>query len=108
MRLFGTDGIRAHFGEYPLDQTTVTHLGFRLGESLAHLTEDPTVVIGGDTRESTSEISRWLAAGLAAAGVRTLYGGILPTPAIAHAVVDLAATADAELAPLVSADLPTR
>src|SRR5687767_14842900 len=43
----------------------------------------PLVVIGGDTRDSTPEIGRWLATGLAAAGVRALDAGVVPTPGVA-------------------------
>ena len=93
MLLFGTDGIRAPFGQYPLDRPTVTTLGFRLGETLAHETGDPTVIIGGDTRQSTPEISQWLAAGLTAAGTRARFAGVVPTPAIAMLVGRLGADA---------------
>lgn len=93
MRLFGTDGIRAPFGEYPLDRSTVAQLGTRLGELLSRKSAAPVVVIGGDTRDSTDEISLWLAAGLEAAGTRVLYGGVLPTPAVAKAVLDHQAAA---------------
>lgn len=93
MPLFGTDGIRAPFGQYPLDRPTVTTLGFRLGESLARETAEPTVIIGGDTRASTPEISRWLVAGLSAAGARTRFAGVVPTPAVSMLVRQLGADA---------------
>jgi len=93
MRLFGTDGIRAPFGAYPLDRSTVVHLGYRLAKALARDSEHPKIVIGGDTRESTPEISLWLATGLEAGGALAVYGGLLPTPAVAHAVLDLKADA---------------
>jgi phosphoglucosamine mutase len=93
MRLFGTDGIRAPFGQFPLDQPTVTLLGLRLAESLRRQTEEPRVIIGGDTRDSTAVLCSWLAAGLEGAGGRALYGGVLPTPAIAALGADLDADA---------------
>ena len=93
MRLFGTDGIRAPFGEYPLEVSTVTHLGYRLARALASETEDPLVVMGGDTRDSTLEISQWLADGLESGGARAVFGGVLPTPAVARAVLDQGAAA---------------
>lgn len=87
-RLFGTDGIRAPFGEPPLDRETVTTLGLRLGELLteerAGALSAPTVVIGGDTRDSTPTLCRWLASGLHAGGVRVRYTGVLTTPGIAY------------------------
>ncbi|HVF58701.1 MAG TPA: phosphoglucosamine mutase [Thermoanaerobaculia bacterium] len=83
-RLFGTDGIRAPFGEPPLDRTTVTGVGRTLAATLHDEGREPTVVLGGDTRESTPALCRWLASGLAAGGVATLYGGVVPTPGVAY------------------------
>ena len=80
MRLFGTDGVRAPFGTYPLDRSTVTHFGYCLATELARDSDRPTVVVGGDTRESTPVISSWLATGLETGGARVIYGGVLPTP----------------------------
>lgn len=93
MQLFGTDGIRAPFGTYPLDETTVTHLGYRLAKLLAEDSENPRVVLGGDTRESTPHLCRWLAAGLGHGGALAVFGGVLPTPAIARAVIAFGADA---------------
>ena len=83
-RLFGTDGIRAPFGEPPLDRATVTALGRALAATLRDEGREPMVVLGGDTRESTPTLCRWLAVGLAAGGVATLYGGVVPTPGVAY------------------------
>lgn len=83
-RLFGTDGIRAPFGEPPLDRGTVTAVGRTLAATLHDEGREPMVVLGGDTRESTPALCRWLAAGLAAGGVATLYGGVVPTPGVAY------------------------
>jgi phosphoglucosamine mutase len=87
-RLFGTDGIRSPFGGYPLDRPTVTALAVELGTELvvAGGSRRPQVVLGGDTRASTPELCRWLAAGLAAAGVDTLDAGVIPTPGVAFLV----------------------
>ncbi len=83
-RLFGTDGMRGPFGDYPLDRPTVTALGYHLAHQLVSDGHpDPLVVVGGDTRFSTETLVSWLAAGLAAGGARTHPLGVLPTPAIA-------------------------
>ncbi len=106
-RLFGTDGVRAPFGAPPLDRATVTALAAalaaQLADDLAARATAPaaaggeprpaSVVLGGDTRESTPEICRWLAAGLAAGGASVRYAGTVPTPAIARLARDLGATA---------------
>jgi phosphoglucosamine mutase len=39
-------------------------------------------MLGGDSRESTPEICRWLAAGLAAGGATWRYAGVVPTPGV--------------------------
>lgn len=86
IRLFGTDGIRAPFGTFPLDEQTVCRIGYHLGLMLQEETPSPMVILGGDTRQSTETICGWMAAGLHHAGAQTLYGGTLPTPAIAFLV----------------------
>jgi phosphoglucosamine mutase len=90
-RLFGTDGIRAPFGEYPLDRRTVTALGRHLAESLRERTgeTEPQVVVGGDTRESTPTICGWISEGLCAGGADPRYLGVLPTAGIAYLVRSL-------------------
>ena len=92
-RLFGTDGIRAPFGEHPLDRPTVVALGLELGRTLAAESSAPHVVLGGDTRDSTITLCHWLAAGLGGAGARVTYLDTIPTPGVAWAVRALGARA---------------
>jgi phosphoglucosamine mutase len=94
-RLFGTDGIRGHFGEFPLDRPTVTALAVELAATLQERANGsvPEVVLGGDTRESTPEICGWLAQGLEAGGVRVRYAGVIPTPGVAWLIRPLGAAA---------------
>ncbi|MES1245480.1 MAG: phosphoglucosamine mutase [Acidobacteriota bacterium] len=95
-RLFGTDGIRGRFGEFPLDRPTVTALALELADTLRERTGNgspPQVVLGGDTRQSTPEICRWLAEGLAAGGVKVRYAGVIPTPGVAWLAKPLGAAA---------------
>jgi phosphoglucosamine mutase len=83
-RLFGTDGIRAPFGRFPLDEPTVTRLGEEVGRLLtANGSPDPEVLMGGDTRASTPRLASWLGAGLRRAGARTRFAGVVPSPGIA-------------------------
>ena len=91
MTLFGTDGIRAPFGKYPLDRATVTTLGRHLAESLRERTgeSEPQVVVGGDTRESTPTLCAWISEGLVAGGADPRYLGVLPTAGIAYLVRSL-------------------
>ena len=83
-RLFGTDGIRGVAGEPPLDAATVFAVGRALGESLREQGASGKVLLGEDTRESSPQITRYLAGGLRAAGVEAVAAGVLPTPAIAR------------------------
>jgi phosphoglucosamine mutase len=97
-RLFGTDGVRGRFGEPPLDHATVTALAVHLAATLRdpgrHRNgKPPRVVLGGDTRESTPEICRWLAAGLEAGGIDVRYAGVIPTPGVAYLARELDAAA---------------
>jgi phosphoglucosamine mutase len=96
-RLFGTDGIRGHFGEPPLDRATVTslavHLAATLRERVSGNGREPQVVLGGDTRESTPVLCRWLAEGLAAHGITIRYAGVIPTPGVAFLTRHLGAAA---------------
>jgi phosphoglucosamine mutase len=91
--LFGTDGMRAPFGEHPLDRDTVTTLGWHLGHTLREAAPSPLVALGGDTRDSTVTLCRWLVAGLTAAGARVDYLDTIPTPGVAWAVRALGAQA---------------
>ncbi|HEY6252402.1 MAG TPA: phosphoglucosamine mutase [Candidatus Angelobacter sp.] len=81
-KLFGTDGIRGVAGEYPLDQPTVYAIGCALGH---HLPAGPRrLVIGQDTRESSSWIADALSAGVRETGAETISAGVITTPGIAY------------------------
>lgn len=93
-RLFGTDGIRARFGDEPLVESTVRRFGAALGAELAARRpqgREPHVLVGGDTRSSTAALARWSAEGLAAAGARVTDLGTIPTGGVAHLVPRLGA-----------------
>jgi phosphoglucosamine mutase len=82
-RLFGTDGIRAAAGEFPLDATTIFACGLALGHSLRKMAPEPAVILGRDTRESSPWIGALLAEGLRETGARVESAGVVPTPAVA-------------------------
>jgi len=93
-RLFGTDGIRAPFGEEPLTPVTVRRLGFALGREIASAEHpEPLVLLGGDTRASTPALIAWMTDGLQAAGARTVDLGTVPTPVVAWSVPRYSAAA---------------
>jgi phosphoglucosamine mutase len=83
-KLFGTDGIRAVAGEFPLDALTIAAVGKALGHQMCRHAEHPRALIGADTRESSSWIADTLAQGLKASGAEIDYAGVLTTPGVAH------------------------
>ncbi len=92
MKLFGTDGLRGHAGEFPLDDGTVRQIGRELGRRLS-ASGNPTAVVGGDTRESTPRIVAQLCAGIVEAGGRVASAGVISTPGVAEVVLGLKAGA---------------
>ena len=81
--LFGTDGIRGVPGTHPLDDRTVYWTGHALGEYLRPGGADARVLLGMDTRESGAHLAGLIAAGLAAAGARAEFAGVITTPGVA-------------------------
>ena len=94
-KLFGTDGIRAKAGEFPLDSVTVRIVGASLAEHLAERTDGraPRIIIGRDTRESGPQIERDLIAGAAALGAEIQSAGVITTPGVAFLTAALSADA---------------
>lgn len=88
-RLFGTDGVR---GIANGDLTP--ELAFRLGEAAGHFLGDKgrgRIVVGRDTRRSGHMLEAALVAGITSGGADALLAGVIPTPAIAFLVRELAA-----------------
>jgi len=83
-RLFGTDGIRGVAGEFPLSAESTYLIGRALGHDLARSNSAPRVVIGQDTRESSSWIADQIALGLVSAGVEVQSAGVITTPGVAY------------------------
>jgi phosphoglucosamine mutase len=89
MRLFGTDGLRGKAGAFPLDPASARLVGEDVGRAAA----GRSVVLGGDTRESTPGLLARIAAGISRAGSAVANAGVIPTPAIAELVLALSAGA---------------
>jgi phosphoglucosamine mutase len=101
-RLFGTDGVR---GKANVTLTSV--LALRLGAAAAHWVHEtraaeaagpegapgPFIVIGRDTRISCDMLETALSAGITSMGVDVLSIGVVPTPAVSHAVISTKAAA---------------
>ncbi len=89
-KYFGTDGIRAIAGEFPLVDDFITKLGY---VALAKLKEyaraenlKPQVIIAQDSRASGPRILDALQRGIRASGVNVISIGISPTPSVAYLV----------------------
>jgi phosphoglucosamine mutase len=94
-RLFGTDGVR---GVANVDLTAEQALGIAASAVRILHTDSrvpspngteaarPTVIVGRDTRPSGEFLEAAVVAGLASAGADVVRLGVVPTPAVAHAV----------------------
>jgi phosphoglucosamine mutase len=83
-QLFGTDGIRGVAGEYPLTSESTYLIGRALGHDLMRSSPKPRVVIGQDTRESSSWIADRVTIGLVSSGVEVHSAGTITTPGVAY------------------------
>jgi len=83
-QLFGTDGIRGVAGEFPLTAESAFAIGRALGHDLLRTNPQARVVIGQDTRESSSWIADRVTLGLGSAGVGVESAGVITTPGVAY------------------------
>jgi phosphoglucosamine mutase len=83
-QLFGTDGIRGIAGEFPLTSESTYLIGRALGHDLIRTNPQARVVIGQDTRESSSWIADRIALGLTSCGVEVHSAGVITTPGVAY------------------------
>ncbi|WP_343755648.1 phosphoglucosamine mutase [Deinococcus depolymerans] len=83
-KYFGTDGVRAVAGAFPLTAPWVMALGAAAGEVLKEQNPRASVVIGKDTRQSGDMLEAALAAGLTSRGVNVIHVGVLPTPGVSY------------------------
>jgi phosphoglucosamine mutase len=78
MKLFGTDGIRACAGEFPLTRVTINAIGRAIGEKVRG-----KILIGQDTRVSCPWILENLCRGLSMTPASVQDAGVISTPAVA-------------------------
>jgi phosphoglucosamine mutase len=83
-QLFGTDGIRGVACEFPLTPESTYLIGRALGHDLLRTNLKPKVVIGQDTRESSSWIADRVTLGLISCGVEVHSAGTITTPGVAY------------------------
>ncbi|MBV9291770.1 MAG: phosphoglucosamine mutase [Frankiales bacterium] len=103
MRLFGTDGVR---GVANVDLTADLALGLARAAvaELAPPGSRPLAVVGRDPRPSGELLESAVVAGLLASGADVVRLGVVPTPAVAHALtVPLVGDAVATVGVMISA-----
>jgi phosphoglucosamine mutase len=83
-QLFGTDGIRGVAGEFPLTVESTYLIGRALGHDLIRSDPRASVVIGQDTRESSSWIADRVLLGLVSSGCEVHSAGVITTPGVAY------------------------
>lgn len=88
-RLFGTDGVRG-----VANAELTCELAYRLGQASA-IFLGKTIVVGKDTRLSGDMLEAAMVAGITSAGGTALLAGVIPTPAVALLVRELAAAGGA-------------
>ena len=86
-KYFGTDGIRARVGDYPLTDLGAYRIGRAIGEYFAgDGTAElyPYVLVGRDPRESSPMLETAVVRGLRDAGVKSQLLGVIPTPGLMY------------------------
>ena len=89
-KYFGTDGIRAIAGQFPLVDDFITKLGYVALNELKNYAQaehlKPQVIIAQDSRQSGPQILNALEKGIRASGVNVISLGISTTPSVAYLV----------------------
>ncbi len=84
-KYFGTDGIR---GE--INKNLTANMAFKVGEYIGYYCKKnnivPNIVIGKDTRQSSSMLESAIAAGASSTGVNSFLIGYCPTPCVSFNV----------------------
>jgi len=90
-RLFGTDGVRGLANADLSPELALAVAGAAARVLAEHAsTRRPVALVGRDPRASGEMLEAAVTAGLTAAGADVLRVGVLPTPAVAHLVGELA------------------
>lgn len=76
---FGTDGLRGKVNE---DLTQ--DIAYKIGNALSILKDNPTIIIGSDTRISNTYLTLSVASGAMSGGAKVIDVGVVPTAGIAY------------------------
>lgn len=91
-RLFGTDGIRARAGHWPLTPEFTLRLGRAIGHLARQRSDRPVIIMGRDTRRSGHMLESALLAGLMAQGVDVMLLDEFTTPGVSFLTAHMRAT----------------
>ncbi len=81
---FGTSGLRGLVTEMTDLECYINTAGFlKFLSNVGHLQAGGTIYVGGDLRDSTPRITRAVIQAVADGGYQAVYGGSVPTPAVA-------------------------
>ena len=83
---FGTDGIRGKVNE-----ELTQDVAYKIGNALSILKNNPTIVIGADTRISNTYLALSVASGAMSGGARVIDIGVCPTAGIAYITKEIKA-----------------
>ena len=86
---FGTDGVRGPYGGPVINEAFAERLGVAAARFVSRQTHTGTqrVLLGRDTRASGQSLLHAVSSGLASMGVESAVLGVVPTPAVAAALV---------------------
>lgn len=76
---FGTDGLRGKVNE-----DLSYNIAYKIGNALSILKENPTILIGSDTRISNSYLTLAVAGGAMSGGAKVVDAGVVPTAGVAY------------------------
>ena len=76
---FGTDGLRGKVNE-----ELTYDIAYKIGNALSILKENPTIIIGSDTRISNTYLTLGVASGAMSGGAKVIDIGVCPTAGIAY------------------------
>ena len=76
---FGTDGLRGKVNE---DLTF--EIAYKVGNALSILKDNPTILIGSDTRISNTYLMLGVASGAMSGGAKVIDAGVVPTAGVAY------------------------
>lgn len=82
---FGTSGLRGLVSEMTDLECYINTAGFlKFLTNIGHLQAGGTIYVAGDLRDSTPRITRAVIQAVTDGGYQAVYGGLVPTPAVAY------------------------